>query len=63
MAPPWLGHHDHTAANRDFKGIMQLNVALCLSLRYNPWPISKGLMSKTGAQLFLLYRLNGYLWI
>ena len=41
MASSFLGHHDHTASDRDFKGIIRCDVALCLSLRSYSWPISK----------------------
>src|SRR5512135_198316 len=51
MAPSLLGHHDHTALIRDFKGIARCNVALCLTLRSDPRPIAKGLTAKTRAQL------------
>jgi hypothetical protein len=46
-----LGHPDHTAIERDFKGKIRCNVALCLLLRYESWSLSKGLTSKTKAQL------------
>src|SRR4051812_30338870 len=51
IGPSRLGHHDHTALRRDYKGKPQGSVALCLSLRRDSWSISKGLTSKTGLLL------------
>ncbi len=51
MAPAWLRHHDHRAEMQDYKGKTPCSVALGLWHRCDSRPVSKGVTSKTEAQL------------